>query len=265
MWYMGKRRDLRVDPQAFFPLAARAFMVVKAYGPWESELPPAEESATVSRHAVGEDYHVSVRRMLQPLKRAIGAAGYRFRAFTDAAPVMEKVLAVRAGLGVMGRNTLLTHPRFGSWVFIGGIVTDAPLVCDAPLPDPGHCQSCRRCIDGCPGQALREEGSLDARKCISYWTTEADVAELPASVAAVLGGRAFGCDRCQEVCPMNDGLPAPLVPVSPGRTFPIGELLAMDEEAFLQLFGGTTIRRLGFARFRRNVRAIANLSETHGR
>ena len=104
------------------------------------------------------------------------------------------------------------------------------------------------------------DGSLDARKCISYWTTEADVAELPAAVAEVLEGRAFGCDRCQEVCPMNDCLPAPLLPVPAGHTYPIGELLSLDADRFEELFGGTTMRRLGLEHFLRNVRAIANPS-----
>lgn len=266
MWYMGKRRDLRVDPTAFFPLARRAFMVVKAYGPWPPDPPTVEGSATISRHAVGEDYHVSMRRMLQPLKRSLGEAGYRFRAFTDAAPVMEKVLAARSGLGVVGRNTLLTHPRFGSWVFIGGILTDAPLVCDRPAADePASCLNCRLCLDACPGGALCQDGSLDSRKCLSYWTTEAAQETLPAAVADILGGRVFGCDRCQEVCPMNHGLPGPLVEAPPIRTISIAELQGLNEESFLARFGETTMRRLGWARFARNLAAIASPSSTHDR
>ena len=263
MWYMGRRRDLRIDPAAFFPPSKRALMVVKSYGALAAHERAEEHTAIISQHAVGEDYHVSMRRMLQPLKRAIGAAGFRFRAFTDAAPVMEKVLAARAGLGVMGRNTLLTHPRFGSWFFIGGIVTDAPLVCDVPLAEPSACTECRRCIDACPGGALQDDGSLDSRKCLSYWTTEADDAKLPEPVAAVLGGRVFGCDRCQEVCPMNEGLPESTGADPSLRSFPVGELLAMDEKEFLERFSYTTIRRLGWQRFLRNVRAIASPSSTH--
>lgn len=261
MWYMKQRRALRVDPTAFFPLASRAFMVVKAYDPPSQQSAVDEGSVVISRHAAGEDYHVSMRRMLQPLKRVLEEAGFRYRAFTDVAPVMEKVLAARAGLGVLGRNTLLTHPRFGSWVYLGGIVTNAPLHCDSPAVRADGCEECRRCLDACPGGALGEDGGLDSRRCLSYWTTEATDEELPSAVASVLGQRVFGCDRCQEVCPMNAGLGEDRAVSSPRTVFPLEQLKSMDEAGFLECFGQSTIRRLGWARFARNIRAIASPSE----
>jgi epoxyqueuosine reductase len=259
MWYMERRRAMRVDPGLFFPGARSALMVVKAYDPGTTDPDtPAPGMGVISRHAVGPDYHLTLRALLEPLKAILRRAGFRYRAFTDAAPVMEKVLAVRAGLGVMGTNTLLTHPRFGSWVYLGGILTDAGLVADEPLPPAAACSSCRRCIDACPGGALREDGTLDGRRCLSYWTAEAEVERFPDELSARLGGRLFGCDRCQEVCPMNRGVSRSALGGTEGgaRFFRLDEMAALGEAGFDRRFGGTTLRRLGWPLFKRNVDAL---------
>jgi epoxyqueuosine reductase len=260
MWYMEQRRSLRLSPAAFFAPARMAVMVVKAYSPGPSQGPLSPGEAEVSRHAVGEDYHRLMRRLLRPIKERLGRGGFRYRAFTDAAPVMEKVLAVRAGLGVMGRNTLLYHPVHGSWVFIGGVMTDAPLTPDQPLSPHDPCGTCRRCIDSCPGGALRADGSLDARRCLSYWTTESRAPAFPAAIEAALGQRVFGCDRCQEVCPMNASRAGGAL-AGGTRRYALEALSRLGEDGFRARFGGTTMARLGWPLFARNVAAIATPSQ----
>ena len=167
-----------------------------------TDIPANDGSAYVARYALGRDYHKTLRRRLARLARRIEAcAGGRFRAFTDSAPVLEKPLGEKSGLGWIGKNTLLLNETAGSWFFLGEIYTDLPLPATRPKPQPG-CGSCRACMTVCPTGAIIGPGRLDARRCISYLTIE-HKGSIPLEFRTAIGNRVFGCDDCQIVCPWN--------------------------------------------------------------
>ena len=210
----------------------------------------------VARYALGRDYHRLMRRRLQRLAdRVAGAIGpFGYRVFVDSAPVLEKPLAERAGLGWIGKHTNLVCRRAGSWFLLGEIFTDLPLPCDSPAAD--HCGRCTACIDACPTGAIIGPYRLDARRCISYLTIELQ-GSIPAGLRPLIGNRVYGCDDCQLACPWNrfarlsteaDFLPrhrldAPL----------LVDLFAWTEAEFLARSAGGPIRRLGHTRWLRNV------------
>ena len=158
--------------------------------------------AYISRYALGRDYHKVLRQRLQKLADRIGevTGPFGYRVFTDSAPVLEKALARDAGLGWIGKHTLLLSREAGSWFFLGEIYTDLPLPLDEPAS--AHCGTCTRCIDICPTQAIVAPYRLDARRCISYLTIELRGA-IPEELRPLIGNRVFGCDDCQLVCPWN--------------------------------------------------------------
>lgn len=212
--------------------------------------------AYIARYALGRDYHKLMRKRLQTLatriENMIGRFGYRV--FVDSAPVMEKPIAQSAGLGWIGKNTLLLNRSAGSWFFLGEIYTDLPLPLDAPEQD--HCGRCQACIDICPTRAIVAPYQLDARRCIAYLTIEHQ-GSIPEDLRAAIGNRVFGCDDCQLVCPWNKfaarsgemGFTA-----DPQRS--TGSLLALflwEEERFLEETEGSAIRRLGHERWLRNL------------
>ena len=164
------------------------------------ELAEQSDRANISRYAVGRDYHKVIRKRLVKLAERIEAeiGPFNHRVFTDSAPVMEKALAEKAGLGWVGKHTLLLNRHEGSWFFLGEIFTDLDLPTDAPVRD--HCGTCRRCIDICPTDAIVAPYQLDARRCISYLTIELK-GSIPEEFRAAMGNRVFGCDDCQAVCP----------------------------------------------------------------
>ena len=223
----------------------------------------------VSRYAVGRDYHKVVRnrlaRLAERVAAAAGAAGYR--AFTDSAPILEKALARNAGLGWIGKHTNLLDRHDGSWFFLGEVFTDLPLPVDAPVG--AHCGSCTACIEVCPTGAIVAPYQLDARRCISYLTIELE-GPIPEEFRAAIGNRIYGCDDCQLVCPWNryakpttepgfrprHGLDAPT----------LVELFAWSEAQFVERTAGSAIRRIGHARWLRNIAiALGNAPRSTGR
>lgn len=221
----------------------------------------------ISRYALGRDYHKIVRKRLQQLAdfvhREIGEFGYRV--YSDSAPVMEKALAEKAGLGWIGKHTNLISRDAGSWFFIGEIYTDLPLPPDS-APE-NHCGSCHACIDICPTQAIVAPYELDARRCISYLTIELKDS-IPPELRSLMGNRIYGCDDCQVVCPWNR-----FAHLSSEQDFAprhgldkpkLIELFAWEEEDFLKYTEGSAIRRIGHDQWLRNIAvALGNANASH--
>jgi len=214
------------------------------------------DRAFVSRYALGRDYHKVLRQRLQRLADRIAAevAPFGHRVFTDSAPVMEVELARQAGLGWRGKHTLLLSRDAGSGYFLGEILTDLPLPPDDPVSD--HCGTCTRCIDVCPTQAIVAPYVLDARRCISYLTIEHQGA-IPEALRPQIGNRVYGCDDCQLACPWNKY-------ARPTREPDFAVRNGLDDVSLVELFGwsreefdaklaGTSIRRIGYERWLRNL------------
>jgi epoxyqueuosine reductase len=222
-------------------------------------------SAFISRYALGRDYHKLMRNRLQALARRIesshGAFGYRV--FTDSAPVMEKPLAGKAGLGWIGKHTNLINRQAGSFFFLGEIYTDLPLPVDEPVGN--HCGSCRACIDSCPTRAIVAPYQVDARRCIAYLTIELQ-GSIPEVFRKPMGNRIYGCDDCQLVCPWNRYAQLTReMDFLPRHRLDEADLLGLfdwDEAEFLQKTEGSAIRRLGHERWLRNL-AIAMGNAPH--
>jgi len=259
MRYMERHADKRLDPCQLEPYAARVISARMDYLPAGTE--PAKilgrpELAYVSRYSLGRDYHRVVRpRLARLADRLREAAGGRYRAFTDSAPVLEKALGAKAGLGWIGKHTLLLNRDAGSFFFLGEIFTDLPLpVSNATVDD--HCGRCSACISVCPTGAIVAPHRLDARRCISYLTIEYR-GSIPASLRPALGNRVFGCDDCQLVCPWNRfARTTTLTDFSPrqgldGAT--LLELFAWDEAEFLRRTEGTALRRISYEMWQRNL------------
>jgi epoxyqueuosine reductase len=210
----------------------------------------------VSRYALGRDYHRVLRGKLQALTDRMTAAvgAFRYRVFTDSAPVLEVALAAKAGLGWRGKHTLLLTREAGSFFFLGEIYTDLPLPVSIPQSD--HCGSCHACIDVCPTGAIVGPYELDARRCISYLTIELK-GSIPESLRPLIGNRVYGCDDCQLVCPWNK-----FAQVSGESDFAVRNglddadlitLFAWTEEEFARRMEGSAIRRIGYERWLRNL------------
>ena len=214
------------------------------------------ERAYIARYALGRDYHKLIRGRLQKLADRIATetGPFGYRAFADSAPVLEKALARNAGLGWIGKHTLLLDRDAGSWFFLGELYTDLPLPVDAPAT--AHCGTCTRCIEVCPTQAITGPYQLDARRCIAYLTIESRDA-IPEDLRPLIGNRVFGCDDCQLVCPWNKfAQPTHEEAFAPRHGLDgakLAELFAWTEDEFLIKTEGMPIRRAGFAGFMRNL------------
>ncbi|QKK02250.1 MAG: tRNA epoxyqueuosine(34) reductase QueG [Pseudomonadota bacterium] len=212
--------------------------------------------AAVSRYALGRDYHKLIRKRLkqlgQRIEQVIGPFGHRV--FTDSAPVMEKPLAEKAGLGWIGKHTIVLSRQAGSWFFLGEIYTDLALPADPPATP--HCGSCRKCIDVCPTQAITGPFQLDARRCISYLTIELK-GSIPEPLRPLIGNRVFGCDDCQMVCPWNRyASTTGEADFAPRKDLDAGDLVELfgwDESTFLRRTEGNPIRRTGYESWLRNL------------
>lgn len=260
MDWMAERASLRRDPGALMPGVQRIISVRMDYFPPVTYTPASQLArpahAYISRYALGRDYHKLLRKRLTTLARRIEAevGPFGYRAFTDSAPILEKALAARAGLGWIGKSTNLLARASGSWFFLGELFTDLPLPADEPVP--GHCGECTACLDICPTRAFRGPYDLDARRCISYLTIERKGA-IPEDLRPLIGNRIYGCDDCQLVCPWNRFAEISAEPDFIARhgldSASLVELFAWDEPTFLARTEGMAIRRIGHVRWLRNL------------
>jgi epoxyqueuosine reductase len=246
MRYLADRLDAYRHPARLLDGAKSVFMLGVNYRTVEpAEVGPGQ--ARVSRYAWGADYHEVVRRRLRKLadfhRRLVPAA--RVRGVVDTAPLLERQFGQLAGLGWIGKNTMLINRRLGSWFFLAALLSTEELEYEEPS-DAGHCGSCRACLDACPTGALVEPYRLDARKCISYLTIELR-GTAPLELRAACGNRLFGCDACQEVCPWNRRTPttadASFQPGAGMNPVELAELCALDELAFRSRFRHTPLWR----------------------
>lgn len=263
MDYLVRHAQLRESAMHLLPRARTAFVVTQNYA---QPLLEAPDRIRVARYAQHRDYHNVLRRRLKRwVSRAQSfAPDAEFRICVDSAPLLERELAHRAGLGWFGKNTMLIDSRRGSWFLIATVLTTLDLPPDAP--SPGGCGTCTACIDACPtGAIVHADGrwQVDARQCLSYWTIE-HRGDLPDSIAEKLNGWTFGCDICQEVCPFNQPRPsqpmraeattdAEFLPVRPWPTY--HEVVEMSEPEWDALSLGSPVRRAGLDGLRRTVRA----------
>ena len=256
-------QDRRTHPRALWSEAKSAVLVGQSYASADDAIALLQEkrSGLVSAYAARRDYHDVVKgklkQMAQWLARETGA---EVKVFVDTAPLMEKPLAQRAGLGWQGKHTNLVSREHGSWLFLGAILTAAEIVADTPEQD--HCGSCRACLDVCPTSAFPAPYQLDARRCIAYLTIESK-AQIPQEFREAIGNRVFGCDDCLAVCPWNKFAQASrevrMAMRDELRLAPLSELAALDDAAFRLRFAGTPVKRTARDRFVRNVAcAIGN-------
>jgi len=257
MGWLAGTAARRGDPQALWPEARTVVVLGINYAPEDDPLALVDEPdrGVVSVYARGRDYHDTLKRRLKALARWIEErwpGGLKL--FVDTAPVMEKPLAERAGVGWQGKHTNLVSRDFGSWLFLGEIYLSLSLEPDAPEVD--HCGSCRRCLDACPTAAFPAPYRIDARRCISYLTIE-HKGMIPLELRPLIGNRIYGCDDCLAVCPWNKFARAAREPDFLPReelTAPrLAALAELDDAAFRKLFAGTAVKRTGRDRFVRNV------------
>jgi epoxyqueuosine reductase len=270
MHWIGRRVEERIDPRLVLPGAQSLVALACVYDPGaRDESAPGE--LRIARYAGGEDYHdvllERVRAFEDALPPLLGRA-VRTRGYVDTGPVLERAVAARAGVGWIGKNSCLIHPRLGSYLFLAVVLTDAALESDAPEPD--HCGTCRACLDACPTDAFPEPYVLDATRCISYQTIESRGA-IPDALREGHGSWGFGCDVCQEVCPWNlrerrtvppdpQGLRARMAPREAWRRPTLEWALSLGEAEWREATRHTALRRSRYPGFLRNVLVAAGNS-----
>ena len=257
MDWLANNPERREDPRVLWPQARSVIMLGLNYGPDENPLAAlaSKSSGNISVYARGDDYHDVVKPRLKAIARwLLAQAGGDVKVFVDTAALMEKPLAVAAGLGWQGKHTNLVSRELGSWLFLGAILTTLELPVDEPEAD--HCGSCRACLDACPTDAFPAPYRLDARRCISYLTIE-HKGPIPHEFRHAIGNRIYGCDDCLAVCPWNKfaqagretKLAARAALVAPS----LAELAELDDAAFRAMFSKSPVKRIGRDRFVRNV------------
>ena len=262
MDWMAAKADRRADPRTLWPAVQSIIVVGLNYAPSDGYGPAAPDSGggangggAISVYAQGRDYHAALKKQLKAFGRWVAeTSGAEVKVFVDTAPVMEKPLAERAGLGWQGKHTNLVSRDFGSWLFLGSVFTTLPLAPDAPADD--RCGACRACLDICPTNAFPAPYRLDARRCISYLTIE-HKGHIAPEFRTPIGNRIYGCDDCLAVCPWNKfaraASAADLHPSAAPAAPALAELACLDDAAFRRRFAGTAIKRTGRDRFVRNV------------
>ncbi|BCX18199.1 MAG: epoxyqueuosine reductase [Geminicoccaceae bacterium] len=257
MAWLARDPEIRADPARLWPEARSALVTGISYAPPRDPLPELarRDRGYVSVYARNRDYHDVLKGRLKELAGLLAArTGCAVKVFVDTAPVMEKPLAQRAGLGWQGKHTNLVSRTHGSWLFLGVIFTTAELPRDPSEPD--RCGRCRRCLDICPTGAFPAPYQLDARRCISYLTIE-HAGPIPRALRPALGNRIYGCDDCLAVCPWNKFAQAARELAFTARPElvapPLAELARLDDPAFRRFFSGSPIKRIGRDRFVRNV------------
>lgn len=257
MDWMAAKLDRRADPKTLWPDVRSVIVLGLNYGPGLSPLEKLKQidKGNVSVYAQGKDYHDIVKKRLKRVARWVHSEfDCEVKVFVDTAPVAEKPLAQKAGLGWQGKHTNVVSRDFGSWLFLGEIYTTLEL--PKQVGDIDHCGNCRRCLDACPTNAFPSPYQLDARRCISYLTIE-HKGHIPEEFRSAMGNRIYGCDDCLAVCPWNkfarqseeaafhprEKLAAPL----------LAELAGLDDASFRSYFAGSPVKRTGRDRFVRNV------------
>ncbi len=262
MDWMARHGMMRARPAELLPGTVRVISVRMNYLPPEAGFAQSlgqPDTAYVSRYSLGRDYHKLIRNRLkqlgQKIEAAVGQFGYR--PFVDSAPILERPLAEKAGLGWTGKHSLILNEHAGSWFFLGELLIDLPLPVDTPVEN--QCGKCVACMTSCPTGAIVEEGVIDARRCISYLTIEFD-GVIPEEFREPIGNRIYGCDDCQLVCPFNR-----YADVTEEQDYhcreslyqqPLVTLFQWDENQFLKNTEGSAIRRIGHVQWLRNI-AIA--------
>ncbi len=266
MAWLAETLDRRKHPRAMWADARSAVVLGVNYGPDRDPLEILNHPTRggISVYARGDDYHEVIKARLKALARwLVGRFGGELKVFVDTAPLLEKPLAERAGVGWQGRHTNLVSREFGSWLFLGSILTSLDLTPDAP--EPAACGTCKACLDACPTDAFPAPFQLDARRCISYLTIELK-GPIPREFRQALGNRIYGCDDCLAVCPWNkfarsareQKLSAREALIAPS----LADLSRLDDAAFRALFAKSPVKRIGRDRFVRNVLyAIGNSRE----
>jgi epoxyqueuosine reductase len=272
MGWMARDPGRRTDPARILPDAKS--IIVLAFPYYAGDHPPIrpqDKWGKISRYAWGRDYHRVIEKRLADLERWLRGRvwpGVRLKSYVDYGPILEKAFAREAGLGFIGKNTLLITERHGSWVFLSVILTSLEL--PSGISQTSQCGSCRACLDACPTGALTAPYELDARRCISYLTIEHE-AEPAEDLKPKMEDWVFGCDICQEVCPYNAQAEARTEaasgdPRNPGPYLDLEAAQSLDETSFRQKFSGTPLMRAGWEGMVRNARiALQNRSEVrHG-
>jgi len=268
MGWLERRAEQRSHPRTLWPAARSVIALGLCYAPREDPLAtlPLADRGSISVYARNRDYHELVKGMLKHLTQFIVSRfGSDAKVFVDTAPVMEKPLAERAGIGWQGKHTNLVSRQHGSWLFLGEIYTTLELPPDEPHAD--RCGSCTRCLDICPTDAFPAPYRLDATRCISYLTIEHH-GPIPQELRPLMGNRIYGCDDCLAVCPWNrfaQATPHDKLRARNDLTAPrLAELAALDGAGFRTMFTGSPIKRIGRDRFVRNVLiAIGNSGDPH--
>lgn len=273
MDYMQRHGTKRSRPAELEPGTIRIVSVRLDYFPPTAQDANAvmadAELGYVSRYAMGRDYHKVLRKRLQQLADKVEtvAGAFAYRAFTDSAPVLEKAIAEKAGLGWIGKHSNLLGDKTGSWFFLGELYTNLPLPIDPPQIT-SHCGSCSACIDACPTNAIVAPFRVDARRCISYLTIELD-GTIPIEFRRPMGNRIYGCDDCQLVCPFNKfSNPTTVEDFEPRYNLDAPELVELfswTEDEFNTRMQGSPIRRIGYWNWLRNIAVALGNAPTNER
>ncbi len=264
MDWMDETRARRADPRVLWSNVRSIVLFGMNYGPDEDPraVLARRDRAAISVYARNRDYHDVIKGRLKEIATRFAArAGADVKVFVDTAPVMEKPLAMQAGLGWQGKHTNIVSREFGSWLFLGSLFTTADLATDAPERD--HCGSCRACLDACPTDAFPAPYRIDARRCISYLTIE-HKGPIDRALRPLIGNRIYGCDDCLAACPWNKFAATAAEMKFHARNDlrepRIADLLELDDAAFRAHFSGSPVKRIGRDRFVRNVLIAAGNS-----
>ena len=268
MGYLHRHMDSRIDIRAWLPAAQSVIVVALNYGQPMPPKPDDRPRGRVAMYAWGEDYHVVVREKLEALvarMRAEFPEPFEATISVDTSAVIERELAAMAGIGWIGKNTMVLHPSIGSYFFLGAIVTDLPLAPDTPEPD--HCGTCTRCLEACPTQAFPMPYVMDARRCISYLTIE-HRGEIEPELGAKVGEWVFGCDVCQEVCPYNREVRQTaeprFTPTDKDAAWPaLDEIATWDEAEYRRATDGKATDRAKLEMWKRNTEIVNQSLKTY--
>lgn len=240
MAWMERQQEKRLDPALVLPAARSIAILAYPYPPFDSRTAPGR----IARYAHGHDYHKLLEHKLADLDETLQCYGGMQKYYTDSGPVNERDYATLSGIGWIGRHRQIIHPKRGSFIFLASILTTLELPADEPFTP--RCGSCRRCLDACPGGAL-DGHSVDARRCISYWTIE-HKGSIPEEWRTLIGDRLYGCDACLEACPWNrlaaETHDTRLMLPRSLRTILPRDILSLDDDTFAELFRHSPIRRI---------------------